>query len=253
MERPPTLEVLLPHGRPPIAPDPTEAELTELYAYPEGPWLRAGMIATLDGAATGPDGRSGSINGPADLRVFTTARALADVVLVGAGTVRAEGYLAPRTRPSLVPGRRRRGQADHPLLAVVTRSGDLPTALLAEEAPPWVFTTAGTPRLEHLRRHLPPDRLHVHDGVLRLTDVVETLVAAGHRRLLAEGGPAVLADLVAEGLVDELCLTLSPLLVGGPAPRILRTAASARTHPVRCAHLLHADGTLLGRWLTDLA
>src|SRR5665648_1069207 len=119
----PTLEVLLPAGLPAIRPDDAEMALAALFAEPRTPWLRANMIATLDGAATGADHRSGSINDPADLRVFRALRALADVVLVGAGTVRAEGYRAPRP-PGVGPApagparppraRRAHGQRRHP-------------------------------------------------------------------------------------------------------------------------------------------
>ena len=102
----PVLDVLHPRDfTGPLLPDDAEAALTHLYRYPGRPWLRANMISSLDGAATGPDGLTGSINGPADLRVFTTLRALADVVVVGAGTVRAEGYGQPRVPSALRPAR----------------------------------------------------------------------------------------------------------------------------------------------------
>ncbi|MCL3862229.1 dihydrofolate reductase family protein [Actinotalea sp. K2] len=254
---PPALEVLLPAGSgDPIGPDPAEARLSALYAYPGASgsgrwaWLRGNMISTVDGASTGADGRSGSINGPADLRVFTTLRALADVVLVGAGTVRSEGYRAPRTAPALVPGRGSRGQADHPALAVVTASGDLPPDLLADHPAPWVFTTQAAPHLADLRRRLPADRLHVHRDTVDLALVRHALAEGDHPRILTEGGPSLLAALLREGLVDELCLTTSPVLVGGPAPRILDGTdwyrPAVRASPT---HLLHADGVLLARWL----
>lgn len=246
----PTLHVLHPQGRPSLPPDPTEQALGELFDEPRSRWVRANMIATLDGAATGADHRSGSINDPADLRVFRTLRARADVVLVGAGTVRAEGYRTPQTPEPLRAGRRDRGQPDHPALAVLTASGDLPVALLADDPAPWVFTTSDAAHLDRLSLHLPPERLHVHDGVLEAATALETLSAAGLGRVLTEGGPHLLGELVAAGLVDELCLTWSPQLVGGSAMRVLAgTAWLVPARPARLAHLLHADGVLLGRWL----
>ena len=240
-------------GREPILPDDSEAALVELYRAPRGPWLRANMIGTLDGAATGPDGVTESINGPADARVFGMLRALADVVIVGAETVRAEGYRAPRVAHRLRPGRRERGQAEHPALAILTRSGRLPTETLTDEPAPWVFTTTGSEHLDHLRRHLPADRLHVHDGAdVDLATVRAVLADAGLGQQLTEGGPHLLAQLMAAGLVDELCLTWSPLVVGGPAQRILST--DAWLHPpasLSLVHLLHADGVLIGRWTVD--
>jgi riboflavin biosynthesis pyrimidine reductase len=246
----PTLQVLHPQGRPSLPPDPAEQALGALFDEPRSRWVRANMVATLDGAATGADHRSGSINDPADLRVFRTLRARADIVLVGAGTVRAEGYRAPRTPEPLRAGRRDRGQPDHPALAVLTASGDLPVALLTDDPAPWVFTTSDAAHLDRLSDHLPPERLHVHDGVLPAAAALEALSAAGLGRILTEGGPHLLAELVTAGLVDELCLTWSPQLVGGSATRVLAgTAWLVPPRQARLAHLLHADGVLLGRWL----
>lgn len=242
----PTLDVLLPAGSGPVPPDPAEAALDALYRAPSLPWLRANMIATLDGAMTGADGRSGSINGPADGRVFRTLRAWADVVLVGAGTVRAEGYRAPRLPEPMRARRRAAGRPADPGLAVVTRDGDLPDTVLADA--PWVFTTAGAGHLRRLRDALPADRLHVGtaEGV-DLVAVVAVLHGAGCRRVLTEGGPRLLGDLLGVGLVDELCLTWSPVVVGGPVGRIV-DGAGWLARAARLTHLLHADGVLLGRW-----
>ncbi len=247
----PTLEVLLPAGAPPLPPDPAETELARHYAEPRLPWLRANMIATLDGAATGADARSGSINGPADGRVFAVLRAWADVVLVGAGTVRAEGYRAPRTPEPLLAARRDRGQPPHPALVLVSARGDVPDAALAGDPAPWVVTTTLAPDLDRLRARVAPDRLLVHDHAVRLPDVVAHLVAQGLGRILTEGGPHLLGDLLTARLVDELCLTWSPRLVGGPAPRVVGAPWLAPPTGAHLAQLLHADGWLLGRWLLD--
>lgn len=250
VEPAPVLDVLLPAGRAPIEPDPAEGTLTDLYAYPRGRWVRANMIATLDGAATGADGRSGSINGAADHRVFAVLRALADVILVGAGTARAERYRAPRTPEPLLAPRRALGLPDHPPLAVVTRRGDLPAALLDDSPRPWVFTVPEAPFLGHLRAHLPRERLHLHEGGVDVRRVLDTLAAAGLEHVLCEGGPRLLGDLVTADVLDELCLTQTAAVVGGDATRVVHGAPW--TDPVRLArpaHLLHSDGVLLGRWL----
>ncbi len=250
------LEVLLPADRRGhVPPDEAELDLTDLYRTPGGTWLRANMIGTLDGAGTGSDGVTGSINGPADHRVFATLRALADVIVVGAGTVRAEAYRAPRVPGTLRPGRRQRGQADHPALAILTRSGHLPEGVLADDPPPWVFTTTGNTHLGDLGRRLPAERLHVHDGDdVDLASMRATLAEAGLTGQLTEGGPHLLAALIAAGQVDELCLTWSPALVGGAGLRVLE--AGAWLDPpvnLRLAHLLHDDGFLIGRWLLTTA
>jgi riboflavin biosynthesis pyrimidine reductase len=245
----PTLEVLLPVGQGPIGPD-DEADLDAHYAEPRLPWLRVNMIATLDGAATGSDGRSGSINGAADHRVFVALRAWADVILVGARTVRAEGYRAARTPEHLLTARRRRGQADHPVLAIVTGSGDLPDTVLTDEPVPWVVTTSDAPGVRALRRRLPRDRVLVQESAVDPAGIVDALVNARLPRILAEGGPNLLGALLAAQVVDELCLTWSPQVVAGPAPRPV--VAPAWLEPptrARLGGLLHCDGTLLGRWL----
>ena len=122
--------------------------LADLYAYPDPVpprgWVRANMITTLDGAATGPDGLSGTIGGAADKALFGALRGRADVVLVGAGTARDEGYHRPAPQPGFAERRRAAGQRDTAALAVVTRSGRLPTAhdLWAAEVPSYVVTCA---------------------------------------------------------------------------------------------------------------
>jgi riboflavin biosynthesis pyrimidine reductase len=253
----PTLTVLLPADVPQrqLTAELGEPALAALYAHPApadgSPWVRANMIATLDGAATGADGRSGSINGPADHRVFMLLRGLTDVVLVGAGTVRAEGYTELPVREDLAEARAARGQRAELELAVVTRSGDLPERLLDGDRPPFVLTVADRPDLDALRRRVGTDRvIAAGAGDVDLGAAVATLAARGLPRVLAEGGPRLLGDLLAQHLVDDLCLTVTPDLVGGPARRVVtRDAWFAPPLSARPAHLLHADGVLLGRWL----
>ncbi|MCR6690211.1 dihydrofolate reductase family protein [Cellulomonas sp.] len=266
MTRAPVLDVLLPHpevpGRPArLAPRDDEAQLVALldeYSPRAAPLrgagsarvVRANMIATLDGAATGPDHVTGSINGAADLRVFRSLRALADVVLVGAGTARQERYRELDLPDALVETRRAHGRPAPLELAVVTRSGDVPEELLEGDRPAIVVTAGSCPRLRALQDRLPPDRLVVAgDDAVDLRAALDVLEARSLPSVLAEGGPALLGDLVTGSLVDELCLTWSPALVGGPAPRILAgTPWLAPPRTARLVHLLHADGVLLGRW-----
>ncbi len=268
----PALELLLPAGaaEPVIGAEPGEPTLAELYAYPDpgagpagaGPmeggrsgtrraWVRANMIATLDGSATGPDRRSGSINDPADHRVFALLRSLADVVLVGAGTVRAEGYRELPIRPDLAGPRAARGQRPDLELAVVTRSGALPDELLGSARPPIVVTVEDRDDLPELRRRIGADRVvAAGTGDVDLAAAVRALADRGLPRVLAEGGPHLLGRLLQEGLVDDLCLTTSPQLVGDAGPRVVAgTGWLSPPVPARPAHLLHSDGVLLGRWL----
>lgn len=259
----PPLDVLLPLDLRDL-PDPTrrrldplpgEPTLSVLYAHPAPDggrvWVRANMIASLDGGATGADGRSGSLNGPADHRVFDLLRGLADVVLVGAGTVRAEGYRDLPVRPDLAAGRAARGQHPDLRLAVVSRSGALPEDVLDGGLAPLVVTVADRPDLAELRDRVGADRLVVAGtGDVDLAAALGELARRGLPRVLAEGGARLLGDLLAADLVDDLCLTTVPELVAGPARRVVdRADWFAPPLAARPAHLLHSEGVLLGRWL----
>lgn len=257
----PPLDVLLPVERAGerLDPRPDEAELLGLFTDrmpvdpPRGVHVRANMVSSLDGAATGADRRSGSINDPADHRVFRVLRALADVVLVGGGTVRAEHYSALEVPAGLEEARRALGRSPEIELAVVTAGADLPGALLDGPRPPIVITTSQSPGLDQVRDRVGPERVIVTEsdtpGVVDLRVALAALGARGLSHVLAEGGPSLLGQLLEADLVDELCATSSPVLVGGPAPRIVaRHDWLDPARAVRPLHLLHADGVLLGRW-----
>lgn len=211
---------------------PGEPDLDAAYAVPRLPWLRVNMISTLDGAATGTDGRSGSINNAADHQVFATLRRLADAIVVGAGTARAERY----------------GPADRPIV-VVSRRGEVPPTL-RDAAPGRVLlaTCGAAPGLTAARGLLGDEHVLVcgqHRVDLPL--LRGRLVARGWSSLLAEGGPHLLRDLLDQGAADELCATIVPRLVGGDHARM--TAGPPVDVPLELAGLLEANGTLLGRWL----
>ncbi|MBD8077946.1 dihydrofolate reductase family protein [Cellulosimicrobium arenosum] len=266
----PPLDVLLPAPRR-IDPDRREEALAALYAYPasgRGPvMVRANMVASVDGAAWGADHRSGSINDDADWRVFRVLRALADVVVVGAGTARAEGYTA-LDRPRGLDHLR-----DAPLeLALVSRTGSVPAALVAADRPPFLLT--GRAGADAARAVLPADRVLVadDDGAVDLAGALAALARRGLTRVLAEGGPTLLGALLRDDLVDELCVTTSPTVVGRGPGRIVAGSdpdrpggragrpGPAHPHGARLAHLLHGPqdrpgspaGTTLARWLVPL-
>jgi riboflavin biosynthesis pyrimidine reductase len=213
--------------------DLSDADLDERYAVPSRPWLRVNMVSTVDGAATGPGGKSGGINNAADKRVFETLRRLCDCVVVGAGTARDEGY-----RPFAKP------------LVLVSRRGEVPARL--RDAPPGsvlMATCAAAEHLEETRALLGDDQVMVlgQRGV-DLAELRSTLVDRGFTSLLSEGGPQLLRGLLAEGVVDELDLTVVPRLLAGEHARI--TNGAPVDLPLTLALLLEDEGTLLGRWLT---
>lgn len=194
-----------------------DAALADLYAYPGEPMLRSNMVMTADGAAASLTGTSVAISGIQDRRLLALLRALADVVIVAAGTIRAEGYSPLRTRPELAEMRAALGLNEHPRLVVITREPNHDPSrnpFAGAPVPPLVLCVRNNESLDgHAEVVTGPER----DGVLDLGWVKQHLLDRGHTRLLTEGGPQLLAGFVASGLVDEYCLSISPNLVGGDA------------------------------------
>lgn len=240
----------------------TDASLAALYAFPglgapPAHWLRANMVASLDGAAT-VDGRSGGLSGEADEQVFAMLRALADVILVGAGTARAEGYRPVRPDSE---GRRwswlREGRTPSAPIAVITRALDLDTdGPLIAGAPPHartiVITTESAPQQRRTAAARTAEVVVAGEASVDLKAAVDALAERGHQRISCEGGPHLLAQLAGAGLLDELCLTVSPLLAGPGADRIVTGGLpmpGGGTQPLTLAHTLADDGYLICRYV----
>jgi riboflavin biosynthesis pyrimidine reductase len=203
-----------------ISADSALAGLPEFYRdAPDG--VRVNMILSLDGAAAF-HGLAGPLSNECDQNLLVALRGFADVVLVGAGTVRAENYGPVCLTPAQVADRRDRyGITDIPPIAVVTRSGNLPASLFADhrQRPLLVTTTELAHRRPELRERA--DLLLAGETEVDIAAAVERLRIRGFRRVLCEGGPTLLDELIAADLVDDMCLTLSPTL----------TAAAPAVHP----------------------
>jgi riboflavin biosynthesis pyrimidine reductase len=228
----------------------TDDDVAELYGYPvERTWVRANFVSTLDGAVQGGDDRAGSISDGADRRVFALLRSLCDVVVVGAGTARAEGY-APVQRHE-VDGdlRSRHGLTAVPSIAVVSRTIDVSEDLLrGGDARTLMFTTATAPAARVGEAKALAEVVEAGDETIDPATVVDELTARGFRRILLEGGPQLMRSFVAAGRCDELCLTVSALLVGGDRHRLLRGGAVEPAEALHLRHLLEEDGTLFCRY-----
>lgn len=251
------MRVLFPVSPPPGIPPSDlpdisgDAELARLYAYPAGRWVRGNMVASADGAAA-VDGLSGGLSSPGDRRVFWVLRGLADVILVGAGTARAEGYHQTRAKGPWKELGLREGRPAAPPLALVSRTLDVdPATPLIAAAPPdartIVITTHVSPadRRDALARVA--DVIVAGDDAVDLPAAMAALAERGLSRVLCEGGPHLLADMATAGVLDELCLTVSPLLAGPGASRIL----AGTPFPLRrlnLAHVLEEDGALFCRY-----
>lgn len=232
----------------------SDDDLLNLYAYPaQRPWVRFNFISSLDGSAT-HQGVSAPLGNDGDRRLFGLIRRLCDVILVGAGTVRAEGYAGPLVGDEDSRWRTTHGLTAHPALALVSGTLDLDAGSdLFRRSPvrPVIFTTAAAE----------PSRIRA------LSSVADVVIQPGSRvdggtcarwlqdqglgRILCEGGPSILGGFIAENGVDELCLSLSPLLTGSKGTGIAAGPGSPELRSLRLASLLSADSALYGRWVRD--
>ncbi|WP_422770601.1 pyrimidine reductase family protein [Plantactinospora sp. WMMC1484] len=224
-----------------------DSALITLYPRTDRPHLRTNFVASIDGAVE-LDGHSAGLSSRPDKRVFGLLRMVCDALLVGAGTLRNEGYRAVRLDERRRAWRREHGLADYPTLVVVSRALNLdPSSAAFTDAPvrPVVLT--------HQRADAPPGLADVAD-LLRCGEEQVDLAAGltelhrrGHRQLLCEGGPHLFGSLTAADLVDEVCLTVAPMLTGPGAGRI---TAGETTGPRGMAlrHVLAAADELLLRY-----
>ncbi|MFM2353194.1 MAG: hypothetical protein RLZZ608_600 [Actinomycetota bacterium] len=218
------------------APD-ARATLLDWYAPRHPEYVRLNLVSTLDGRAAGPDGTSESLTSRADRMILGVIRELADVVVVGAESVRREGLGRPRRAA----------------LAIVSASGDLSGHRLDEHAertmPVIVITTAAG--AERAAATAPAATVRVLevtlDGRISPTAILDDLRRQGYGGIVLEGGPTLTGQFVQAGLVDELCLTVMPR-VGGPALPLLAGGAAGVTSLTATQLLVDESSAQFGRW-----
>src|ERR1700744_1361661 len=213
------------------------------------------MVASGDGAAA-VDGRSGGLSGPADRAIFHVLRSQADVVVAGSGTVKDEHY-RPAPKSAMGPDLRGGGTATPPI-AVITGTLDLDlSASLFTDAPPdartIVITTEKAPEDRRQAAAEVADVIVAGTAQVGLGGALDALAERGLRRVLCEGGPHLLAQFAAAGRLDELCVTISPLLAAGDSGRILAGPALPDGLSLTLGHVLEDQGFLLCRYLTEQA
>ncbi|WP_372517651.1 pyrimidine reductase family protein [Frankia tisae] len=237
-----------------VAAKAAEVDLDEAYAYPPAAgrtsYVRANFVSSADGAAE-VGGRSGPLGGAADWRVFQLLRWLSDVVLVGAGTVRHENY-----GPVVVPPERRErrqaaGLAAVPPIAVVTATAGLdPGARLFDaEVRPVVLTCDAAPPARRQALAAVAEVVLCGDSTVDPAAALAALTDRGMTRVLTEGGPLLHAQLAGSGLLDELCLTVAPLLAGPGRMGIVEGPPWPEPATMRLTQVLIEDDNLFLRYL----
>lgn len=241
---------LLPDPADPLDDDALRAQ----YALPEPdgrPHVRLNFVCGVDGAIT-VGGVSEGLQTPGDNRVFHELRTLADVLLVGAGTVRIEGYGPIRTDTEHAARRRALGLAEVPPIAIVSASLDLdPGAPLFTEAAArtMVITHGGAPAGRRAALAEVADVIVAGASSVDLPSALTALAGRGLARVLCEGGPHLFGALLAAGCVNELCVTVTPMLAGPGPGRMIAGPPIATPAGLRLAHVLEEDGALFTRYV----
>jgi len=236
---------------------PTEAEavdLAEVYGdmprVDGRPSVRLNMIVSVDGG-TSWNGVSGALGGPADKEVFAVLRSLTDMVLVASGTMRAEHYGPAILPPHVRDARLARGQTPTPPIAVVSSSCQFDwtsTFFTAATQRPYIITVASADAASREQADTVAEVIIAGDETVDLARAVAELGARGARSILAEGGPTLNGELAKEGLLDELCVTLAPLLASGDAKRLLSGSTLAELAHLRVRSICEQDDYLFLRY-----
>ncbi|CAN5181500.1 bifunctional diaminohydroxyphosphoribosylaminopyrimidine deaminase/5-amino-6-(5-phosphoribosylamino)uracil reductase [soil metagenome] len=224
----------------------SDDDLVSLYSPADRshPLLRVNFISSLDGSATFA-GLSGELGGPADKQVFSILRRLSDVIVVGAGTIRAEGYGDIRLGRASVAWRTAAGLPPQPTLAIVSGRLDLdPSSALFANASvrPIVLTCSSADADRRARLAEVADVIECGTTTVEPARLIAALTDRGLAQMLCEGGPSLFGDLVRADAVDELCLTIAPALEGGEGARISHGAASPELRGMTLDHVLVGDG-----------
>ncbi|MBX3098610.1 MAG: pyrimidine reductase family protein [Salinibacterium sp.] len=212
-----------------------------------GVGVRVNFVSSIDGAVT-HDGRSGGLSGPGDKRFFELLRRACDVVMVGAGTVRDEGYGPMRVSAASARWRVEHRMPEHPVFAIVSRSLTLDeNSRIFTEAPvrPVLVTAGEASGVDRFTEVA--DVIATGTAQVDLSAALDQLRARGLTNVLCEGGPSLFGSLLAADVVDELSLTIAPVLESGDSGRIAQ-GRLAEARGMELVHVLRSGDNLLLRY-----
>ncbi len=217
---------------------------------PDRPWVLANMISSIDGAIE-LDGVSGGLGGPGDKQVFRALRGIADIIIAASGTVIAENYRRAQTPDNIQQMRLDRGQSPRPRIAIVSNSLSIESnhRVFDPEARPLVITSHDAPADRRERLSAVADVITAGHESVDLADALGQLRSLGAQTVLVEGGPTLNAAFAAADLLDEFCLSFSPMVAGGSGPRAVGPTDNALAHQMELDRVLHQDGFLFHRYL----
>ncbi len=236
---------------------PTDDDLHAIYAFPEPldrPWVKVNFIASLDGAAS-VQGKSGGLGDANDKRIFKLGRQLCDVILVGSATAVTERYRGVKLAEVIGVDRAALGLAPVPTIAIVTKTCSIePTALVITdtEVQPIIYTSTSAPESRRAAvAEAGADVVTVGSDEVDLQALVDDLGKRGLLRVDCEGGPRLFGSMIAAELVDELCLSVAPLLTSGDSGRIAVGEFPPAPLRMHLRSVLHGDDMLLLRYTRD--
>lgn len=224
------MRALLPNSLPEV----DDAYLLERYSTSQRPFIRFNFVSSVDGSAQ-REGLSGGLGSPGDRRIFGLLRRLADVVLVGAGTVRAEGYAGALLGTEDIAWREARGMSSQPVLAIVSHGLHMQhddEALTLSPVPVLLFTSSQVTK-EHRARfpsHVEVVQVPEVDQGCDPKEIVKVLLDRGLGFIHAEGGPHLLGQFIAANQLDSLCVSYSPMVLAGSGQRIAHGPQEAVRH-----------------------
>lgn len=246
----PAVRQLLPEPLEDVDPEAVHAAI-ERVPPEDRPYVLVDMISSVDGG-TAIDGVSGALGGEGDRQVFRALRTVPDVILVAARTANAENYRTPQVSEATRAARLERGQAATPRLAVVTGelSVDLSLPMFTEpgDTRPMVITSESAPVNRRDEVEAVAEILVAGEDRVDLPEAMHQLRRRGAGIVLCEGGPSMNGGMVGHDLVDEWCLSFSPVLAGGDSHRIVNTAPPA-VRPLDLQHVFEHEGMLFLRYV----